>query len=208
MTIVAPLNVPSLLGEDASELYAKNQYNLLALMMKDNIITIDWGDEMLARTVLTHAGQLKNQVAKPPVNPTAAASSGGRTSRRSGLSRRQEIAMDFAISITGFVALYIFMLAAFAGWVIIGHVPAILHTPLMSGSNFVHGIVVVGGIFALLNASTVLEQAIGFFAVLLGAGNAAGGYAVTDRMLAMFQTSGARPKLVHAHARTHRAKKS
>jgi len=54
---------------------------------------------------------------------------------------------------------------------------------------------------------TVLEQAIGFFAVLLGAGNAAGGYAVTRRMLDMFQTSGARPKLVHAHAKTHRAKK-
>ena len=97
--------------------------------------------------------------------------------------------MDFSIQITGFVALYIFMLAAFAGWVIIGHVPAILHTPLMSGSNFVHGIVVVGGMFVLLNASTMQEQAIGFFAVLLGAGNAAGGYAVTDRMLAMFQTS-------------------
>jgi len=98
--------------------------------------------------------------------------------------------MDFQISISGFVALYIFMLAAFAGWVIIGRVPAILHTPLMSGSNFVHGIVVVGGIYALLNASTVQEQVIGFFAVLLGAGNAAGGYAVTDRMLAMFKTSG------------------
>jgi H+-translocating NAD(P) transhydrogenase subunit alpha len=108
--------------------------------------------------------------------------------------------MDFQITMTGFVALYIFMLAGFAGWVIIGGVPAILHTPLMSGSNFVHGIVVVGGIFALLNASTVLEQAIGFFAVLLGAGNAAGGYAVTDRMLAMFQTSG-----VH-HAKPHHAK--
>ena len=63
--------------------------------------------------------------------------------------------MDFQITMTGFVALYIFMLAGFAGWVIIGHVPAILHTPLMSGSNFVHGIVVVGGIFALLNASTI-----------------------------------------------------
>ena len=97
--------------------------------------------------------------------------------------------MNFDIAMTGFVALYIFMLAGFAGWVIIGNVPAILHTPLMSGSNFVHGIVVVGGLFALLNASTVLEQAIGFFAVLLGAGNAAGGYAVTDRMLAMFKTS-------------------
>jgi NAD(P) transhydrogenase subunit alpha len=96
--------------------------------------------------------------------------------------------MDFQISISGFVAVYIFMLAAFAGWVIIGRVPAILHTPLMSGSNFVHGIVVVGGIYALLNASTVQEQVIGFVAVLFGAGNAAGGYAVTDRMLAM--TSG------------------
>ena len=95
--------------------------------------------------------------------------------------------MDFTIAIGGFVALYIFMLAAFAGWVIIGRVPAILHTPLMSGSNFVHGIVVVGGIDTLLNASTLQQQVIGFFAVLLGAGNAAGGYAVTDRMLAMFK---------------------
>jgi NAD(P) transhydrogenase subunit alpha len=99
--------------------------------------------------------------------------------------------MDFAIHITGFVAIYIFMLAAFAGWVIIGGVPAILHTPLMSGSNFVHGIVVVGGMYALLNASTMQQQVIGFVAVLLGAGNAAGGFAVTRRMLAMFQTSGA-----------------
>jgi NAD(P) transhydrogenase subunit alpha len=61
ITIVAPLNVPSLLGEDASALYSKNQYNLLLLMMKDNIITIDWDDEILAKTVLTHDGQLKNQ---------------------------------------------------------------------------------------------------------------------------------------------------
>jgi len=65
VTIVAPLNVPSLLGEDASELYSKNQYNLLLLIMKDNIITIDWDDEVLAKTVLTHDGQLKNQAVKP-----------------------------------------------------------------------------------------------------------------------------------------------
>lgn len=57
--IVAPLNVPSLLGEDASELYAKNQYNLLALFVKDNVVTIDWSDEILAKTVLTHAGENK-----------------------------------------------------------------------------------------------------------------------------------------------------
>ncbi len=110
--------------------------------------------------------------------------------------------MDFAIHITGFVAIYIFMLAAFAGWVIIGGVPAILHTPLMSGSNFVHGIVVIGGMYALLNASSVEQQVIGFVAVLLGAGNAAGGFAVTRRMLAMFQTSGAPVK----HAKHRRPK--
>jgi NAD(P) transhydrogenase subunit alpha len=115
--------------------------------------------------------------------------------------------MNFEIAITGFVAIYIFMLAAFGGWVIIGNVPAILHTPLMSGSNFVHGIVVVGGLYALLNASTVTEQAIGFFAVLMGAGNVAGGYAVTDRMLAMFKTSGAHAVHKKAHTK-HVAKKA
>jgi NAD(P) transhydrogenase subunit alpha len=101
------------------------------------------------------------------------------------------------------------MLAGFGGWVIIGRVPAILHTPLMSGSNFVHGIVVVGGIFALLNATNPQEQAIGFFAVLLGAGNAAGGYAVTERMLAMFQVSGHKAKgKKHSHPRIHQPKNS
>jgi NAD(P) transhydrogenase subunit alpha len=64
VTIVAPLNVPSLLGEDASELYAKNQFNLLALMMKDNIVTIDWDDEILAKTALTHNGKLVDAAAK------------------------------------------------------------------------------------------------------------------------------------------------
>ncbi len=66
VTIMAPLNVPSLLGEDASTLYSKNLYNLLLLMMKDNIIKIDWDDEILAKTVLTHDGQLKNQPAAHP----------------------------------------------------------------------------------------------------------------------------------------------
>jgi H+-translocating NAD(P) transhydrogenase subunit alpha len=112
------------------------------------------------------------------------------------------------IGISGFVGLYIFMLAGFAGWIIIGRVPAILHTPLMSGSNFVHGIVVIGGILVLLNASNVTEQIIGFVAVLLGAGNAAGGYAVTDRMLAMFQPSSQPPPGRPAkHIRHHHPKK-
>lgn len=89
----------------------------------------------------------------------------------------------------GFVALYIFVLAAFTGYEIIGRVPVILHTPLMSGSNFVHGIVLVGAMVVLGHADTTLEKAIGFLAVLMGAGNAAGGYVVTERMLEMFKPS-------------------
>jgi NAD(P) transhydrogenase subunit alpha len=93
------------------------------------------------------------------------------------------------ILLTGFVAAYIFMLAAFTGYEIIGRVPVILHTPLMSGSNFVHGIVLVGAMVALGNADGAGETFIGFVGVLLAAGNAVGGYAVTVRMLEMFKSS-------------------
>ena len=70
VTIVAPLNVPSLLAADASELYAKNVFNLLALMLKDNVIEIDWTDEVLAQTALTHDGKrMDDAAAKPPESP-------------------------------------------------------------------------------------------------------------------------------------------
>ena len=90
--------------------------------------------------------------------------------------------------IEGFTALYIFMLAAFTGYEVISRVPVILHTPLMSGSNFVHGIVLVGAMVAMGHAATPLEQLIGFIGVMLGAGNAVGGFVVTERMLKMFKT--------------------
>lgn len=89
--------------------------------------------------------------------------------------------------IEGFTALYIFMLSAFTGYEVISRVPVILHTPLMSGSNFIHGIVVVGAMVALGHAESNVEMAIGFVAVFLAAGNAVGGYIATVRMLEMFQ---------------------
>ncbi|MDF7673939.1 NAD(P) transhydrogenase subunit alpha [Acetobacteraceae bacterium ESL0709] len=92
-------------------------------------------------------------------------------------------------SMSFIIALYIFMLAAFTGYVVISRVPSILHTPLMSGSNFIHGIVVVGALEALFNATSWPAQLIGFLGVFLGAANVMGGYVVTDRMLAMFRPS-------------------
>ncbi|MCL2012927.1 MAG: NAD(P) transhydrogenase subunit alpha [Cystobacterineae bacterium] len=81
------------------------------------------------------------------------------------------------------------MLAGFVGFEVISRVPVILHTPLMSGSNFIHGIVLVGAMVALGEATDTLQKTIGFVAVVLAAGNAAGGYVVTERMLEMFKSS-------------------
>ncbi|MGB8219541.1 MAG: NAD(P) transhydrogenase subunit alpha [Methanoregula sp.] len=97
-------------------------------------------------------------------------------------------------TITLWTAVYIVMLAAFTGYVVISRVPVILHTPLMSGSNFIHGIVLVGAMVALGLATTPLEQIIGFIAVVLGAANVTGGYVVTERILQMFDRSGKKPK--------------
>ncbi|HYM34049.1 MAG TPA: NAD(P) transhydrogenase subunit alpha [Steroidobacteraceae bacterium] len=67
VTIVGPLNVPSMLGEHASELYAKNQYNLIELFLKDKAINLDWSDEVIAKSALTHAGEIKNEAARKAV---------------------------------------------------------------------------------------------------------------------------------------------
>jgi len=85
--------------------------------------------------------------------------------------------------------IYIVILMIFVGVEVIGHVPAVLHTPLMSGANAIHGVVIIGAILVMLGADTsnILAQALGFVAVLLGTLNVVGGFVVTDRMLEMFK---------------------
>lgn len=85
--------------------------------------------------------------------------------------------------------IYIVILMIFVGVEIIGNVPAVLHTPLMSGANAIHGVVIIGAILVMLNADpdNILAQSLGFVAVLLGTLNVVGGFVVTDRMLEMFK---------------------
>ena len=85
-------------------------------------------------------------------------------------------------------AVYIFMLAVFVGFEVISKVPVQLHTPLMSGTNAIHGIVMLGGMLVLAEAHTTLLTVLGFVAVIFGAANLFGGFVVTDRMLEMFKT--------------------
>lgn len=95
---------------------------------------------------------------------------------------------------TGMSALYIILLSAVAGYLLIARVPSILHTPMLSGSNFIHGIVLAGAMLALGSAEGSLETAIGFVAVVAAAANVAGGFVVTDRMLSLFNKNQAQEK--------------
>ena len=88
--------------------------------------------------------------------------------------------------------LFIFTLAAFLGYQLISKVPSQLHTPLMSGSNAISGITIVGAILALQLGQDELSQWIGFAALVLASINVVGGYVVTDRMLEMFKKKGAK----------------
>jgi NAD(P) transhydrogenase subunit alpha len=79
-------------------------------------------------------------------------------------------------------------LSIFVGIEVISKVPSILHTPLMSGSNAIHGVIIVGSMIVLGNATTTAETILGFVAMILATLNVVGGFTVTDRMLGMFNT--------------------
>jgi proton-translocating NAD(P)+ transhydrogenase subunit alpha len=84
-------------------------------------------------------------------------------------------------------SLTVFVLAVFLGVELISRVPTLLHTPLMSGTNAIHGIILLGGMLVLGSADSGLEKALGFVAVVFGTINIVGGFLVTDRMLDMFK---------------------
>ena len=88
---------------------------------------------------------------------------------------------------TGLYLLYIFIMAIFVGFEVISKVPVILHTPLMSGTNAIHGIILLGGMLVLASAHDISGIIFGFIAVIFGSINVFGGFMVTDRMLQMFK---------------------
>jgi H+-translocating NAD(P) transhydrogenase subunit alpha len=91
------------------------------------------------------------------------------------------------VSVELFSALTVFVLAILCGFAVISKVPATLHTPLMSGANSIHGIVLVGSMFIAVEATDPVAQILSFIAVAFATMNVVGGYVVTDRMLQMFK---------------------
>ena len=158
--VIGPVNLPSEMAQDASALYAKNLSNLLELIVEEGKLNLNFEDEIVAGACLTH--ERRDQ------------------ERASEGSGRRRLLMDLMTEIT------IFVLAAFVGFEVISKVPTTLHTPLMSQTNAIHGIVVLGGFIVLGYADDTLEKTIGFIAVAFGTINVVGGFMVTDRMLGMF----------------------
>lgn len=83
---------------------------------------------------------------------------------------------------------FVFLLAAFTGYEIISRVPALLHTPLMSGTNFIHGIVLVGSLWVFFNAQGPWAESLAWLGIVLASANVAGGFVTTERMLRLFRT--------------------
>ena len=138
--ILGPVNLPASLPYHASEMYSRNLFNFL--------------EPASTRGSLPWIGRMRSSRAR--CSPTTADQHEATRTGRGGL----------ADMIDGVIALYIFMLAAFTGYEVISRVPVILHTPLMSGSNFVHGIVLVGAMVALAAADSTLLRVIGFIGVI------------------------------------------
>ena len=88
---------------------------------------------------------------------------------------------------SGLALISIFVLAVFVGFEVVSKVSSTLHTPLMSGANAIHGVVIIGSIIVMGQADDILSLVLGFIAVVLGTLNVVGGFVVTDRMLEMFK---------------------
>ena len=146
MTIIAPDNLPATMPAGASAFYARNISALLLGMVKDGALNLDFEDEVTKATVITHGGAVVSEAVKKLLEPAAA----GRWRPR--------------VSTELLTSLAIFVLAILVGFEVISKVPATLHTPLMSGANSIHGIVLVGAMLIAAEADNPVSYLLAFVA--------------------------------------------
>ena len=170
MTLIGARDIQSDLAPDASKLYAMNCANFAALIVKEGELVLDFDDELVSGSAVTHDGAVVNErVAAVRAVP------------RAGVRRGR--LMD------GFALITITILAVFLGFEVVSKVSSTLHTPLMSEANAIHGIILLGAIMVAGQAEDPLALALSILAVLLATINVVGGFVVTDRMLLMFRRS-------------------
>ena len=177
-------NVPSQMPGPASRLYAQNVLNMVLLMTRERMFDPDFDDEIVAGMCIPGlaagpGGRAVSGLSSMALAPRARWIS--RYCSRRNVSSREAPPVSEAIT-----WLTIFVLAAFVGVEVISKVSSTLHTPLMSGANAIHGIILVGAILVAGHAESTPILVLSLVAVVLAAINLVGGFVVTDRMLQMF----------------------
>jgi len=207
VTVIGFVDLPSRLAPTASQLYGTNLLHLLAEMGGGTAFRIDQENPIVRGAIVVHDGTVLWPPPRiiPPTKPAAAASkpvvaapkAGGHGAPASSGGKTQAIAMTVAflvLAVIGAVAprelvshLTVFVLACFVGWQVVWNVTPALHTPLMSVTNAISGIILVGGMLQISGPISSPVTILSAVAVLLATINIAGGFLVTQRMLRMFQ---------------------
>jgi NAD(P) transhydrogenase subunit alpha len=202
VTIIGYTDLPARLPAQASQLFATNLVNLLTLLTpgKDGRLVLDLDDVVVRGMTVARDGE---RLWPPPPVPVSAAPAAAAAPPPPPAPVRREAPPGRRTALVGLGAALLFLLAAFSpdqlignltvfalavvvGFYVIGHVHHALHTPLMSVTNAISGIIVVGAILQLGHVSTAVTV-LAFLAVLLASINVFGGFAVTRRMLGMFR---------------------
>jgi NAD(P) transhydrogenase subunit alpha len=202
VTIIGLTDLPSRMAAQSSQLYGTNLCHLLSDMGGGEKYTIDRENEVVRGALVLHNGELTYPAPKPPAPPApavaAVAAPVQATPETAKSSNASTIVLPLLIGAAlvgigvgappSFLShLTVFVLACFVGWQVIWNVKPALHTPLMSVTNAISGIIIVGGMLQISGESLSATTILGAIAIFIGTINIAGGFLVTQRMLKMFQ---------------------
>ncbi|NDJ17201.1 Re/Si-specific NAD(P)(+) transhydrogenase subunit alpha [Myxacorys almedinensis] len=198
VTIIGLTDLPSRMASQSSQLYGKNLCHLLDDMGRNENYRVDLNDEVIRGALVVHQGEVMPpppRTAAPPapkpvaVDPVAMPQARPKTPQWIWAVLIGAVLVGIgAIAPASFLAHFtVFVLACFIGWQVIWNVKPALHTPLMSVTNAISGIIIIGGMLQISGAPTSATTILGAIAIFVGTINIAGGFLVTQRMLKMFQ---------------------
>jgi proton-translocating NAD(P)+ transhydrogenase subunit alpha len=204
VSVVGYVDLPSRMAPTASQLYGQNLVHLLAEMGGGKSFHVDLEDEVIRGALVVHAGEILGpppRPAAPPPRPEPSAAPAPRAPEPASPARARRAAPALALAaVAAFLALTgtfappsfiqhftVFVLACFVGWQVIWNVTPALHTPLMSVTNAISGIILIGGMLHVSGPVGSLATVLGAIAISIAAINVSGGFLVTQRMLRMFQ---------------------
>jgi NAD(P) transhydrogenase subunit alpha len=207
VAIVGYADLPSRMASMSSQLYGATIVALLEELTDENGLHVDLEDEVIRGAIVLHEGKMMWPPPTPPAPPepgvptkstasTAIAkpAHNGAAQESKGVSPWVLVFVGLVLLGLGFIApdkalshFTVFILACFVGWQVVWNVKPALHTPLMSVTNAISGIILIGGVLQLASTNMNLTTILGAIAVLIAAINISGGFLVTNRMLAMFR---------------------